>query len=105
MRVARRRGNGAAQGQIAPGHEVGDASLQRPAIEKNVPCAHSAAQTDVGAEPIHQPIVTAARVSATQPDDVAEPKLDDGRVSASRRWGSDFVLHNGRLAYQSGRRA
>jgi hypothetical protein len=50
-----------------------------------------AAQTYVGTEPIHQPIVTAARVSATQPDDVAEPKLDDGGVSGrhseSRRWG------------------
>lgn len=81
MRVARRRGNGAAQSQIAPGHEVGDASLQRPAIEQNVAFAHSAPQADVGAEPIHQPIVTAARVGAAQPDNVPESKLDDGGIS------------------------
>jgi hypothetical protein len=89
--VPRRRCHGPTQRQITPRDETRDAPLQRPAIEKNVPCAHSAAQTYIGTEPIHQPIVTAARVSATQPDDVAEPKLDDGGVSGrhseSRRWG------------------
>jgi hypothetical protein len=54
-----------------------------------VPFARSAAQTDVGAKPIHQPIVTAAGVDAAQPNDVAEPKLDDrglsGRHSTNRR--------------------
>jgi hypothetical protein len=46
-----------------------------------VASAALAAQTDVGAEAINQPVAPAARVRAAQSNDVAEPELDDGLIS------------------------
>ena len=50
------------------------------ALEQDVPAAGLAAQADVGAEAIDQPGVAAARVGATEPDDIAEEQREDGLV-------------------------
>ena len=59
-----------------------------------MPAAALAAQPDVGAEPIDQPLAAAAGMGAPEPDDVAQEQLEDGpgRTSAGayqrRGWPS-----------------
>ena len=54
------------------------------ALEQDVAAAALAAQADVGAEPVDQPGVAAARVGAPEPDDVAEEQREDGSVRHRR---------------------
>lgn len=79
--ISRRRDNRPAQCQIASRHECGQAPLERPTIEKDVPLAALAAQAYVRPEPVYEPIVAAARVRPTQSNDVPEPEFDDGPVN------------------------
>ena len=53
-------------------------------LDKDVPAARPAAQADVRAEPIDQPRVAAARVRATEANDVAEQEGHGGLVSHRR---------------------
>jgi hypothetical protein len=46
-----------------------------------VASASLAAQPDVGAEAIYEPVVVAAGVRTPQMHDIAEPELDDAPVS------------------------
>ena len=45
-----------------------------------MPAAGLAAQADVGAEPVDQPVAATARVRAAEANDVAEEQLEDGSV-------------------------
>ena len=49
-----------------------------PPLDQHVPVAAPAAQPDVGAEPVDEPLVAAAGMGAPQPQDVAEEQLDRG---------------------------
>ena len=52
--------------------------------QQDVPATALAAQPDVGAEPVDQPGVAAARVRAAQPHDVAEEQREHGSVGHRR---------------------
>jgi hypothetical protein len=43
-----------------------------------MPPARDAAQTDVGAKAVNQPLLAAAWMGTTQPHDIAKAKRDDG---------------------------
>ena len=64
--------------------EPGEPPLEVAALEEHVAAAGLAAQADVGAEAIDQPGVAAARVRASEPDDVAEEQREDGLVRHRR---------------------
>jgi hypothetical protein len=46
-----------------------------------MPSAALAAQTDIRAEAVYEPVVAAARVSAPKTHDVAESEFDDSPIS------------------------
>jgi hypothetical protein len=79
--VSRERGDRAAQGLVASSDERRHTPLERPALDQNVTGAALAAQSDVGPQPINEPLLGSARVRAPQPDDIAEPELDHAAVS------------------------
>ena len=75
-------------------------------LDQDVPAAGLAAQPDVGAEPIDEPRVAAARMRPPQADDVAEQQLRTGRsgtagrVSEHAGWpcaGHEVALRGGQL--------
>jgi hypothetical protein len=73
--IAGGRGYGPAHGQVASGDDCDQTALQGAAVEHYVAVAGLTAQADVGAEPIDEPVLTAARVGAAQSNDIAEKKL------------------------------
>ena len=81
-------GRGADRGaddRVAALHELGqpalDASAGRPARGGR----SAAAKPDVGAEPVDEPVVAAARMGAPEPQDVAEEQLERGSRRSSGR--------------------
>src|SRR5688572_563245 len=71
-------GNGADRGGhcgVAALLEAREPAFERPPLEQHVAVAGTAAEPDVGAEPVDEPDVSAARVTPTEPDDVAEKQL------------------------------
>jgi hypothetical protein len=64
--------DGRGHGGVTPLDEGDEASFQVRPLQENVPSAGLAAQPDVGAQPVDPPCVAAARMGATQADDVAE---------------------------------
>jgi hypothetical protein len=88
--VPRCRRKGPTEGRIAALDETRQTPLEGATLQEHVPAAATAAQADVGAEAIDEPLTPAARVSATEAHDVTEPELDDLRLSrrhvASLNW-------------------
>ena len=74
--VSRAVGLTAALIAVAAGHDSGQPPLKGPPLDQHVPVAPPAAQPDVGAEPVDEPLVAAAGMGAPQPQDVAD--LDRG---------------------------
>ena len=72
-------------------HEPDQPALEGPPLDEDVPAAVSAAQPDVGAEPVDEPVVAAARMGAPEPDDVAEVAASSGgpRPSSGRGYQND----------------
>ena len=66
--------------RVAARDEPGQPALEDAPFEQDVAAAGLAAQADVGAEAIDQPGVAAARVGASEPDDIAEEQREDGLV-------------------------
>jgi hypothetical protein len=72
------RTDGGAQHGVAATNELDDAALERRALEQHVTAARPAPEPDVGAEPVDQPGVAPAGVTAPEADKVAQVQLDDG---------------------------
>lgn len=73
-------GHGGRNGRVTPLDEASQSPLERGALDQDVPLACSAAQADVGAEPVDEPRVAATRMPPTQADDVTEQQVEDGTV-------------------------
>jgi hypothetical protein len=72
-RLRRRcRRDGGTHGCITPGDERREAEFENASIEKNVAGATLATESDVGAEPIHQPVRPTTRMGPPEPDDIAQ---------------------------------
>jgi hypothetical protein len=65
-----------AQGCVAATDETSQPALDGPPLYEDVAAAGSAAQADVGAETIDQPLAPAARVGSPEQQDVAEEELE-----------------------------
>ena len=61
---------------VATGHEAVEAGFELPALQEDVAPAALAAQPDVGAEAIHEPLGGAARMGAPKADHVAQVQLE-----------------------------
>jgi hypothetical protein len=75
---------GGGQGRVAPGDEAIQACLEGSPLEKDVPPAGPAAEANVGTEAIDEPDTAAARVGASELDDIAEQQGQDGSVRHRR---------------------
>jgi len=79
LRVAWLRRNGLAHRHAAPLYESGQASLHCSAVDQYMPFTFPAAETDIGTEPVDQPLPPPARVLSLQGHNVTEQELDDSR--------------------------
>jgi len=71
--------------RIAPPDELHEPRLDRSTRQQHVAVAALAAQPDVGAEAIDQPIVPATGVLSSKPNDIAEIQLEDRLCGHSGR--------------------
>jgi hypothetical protein len=72
--------DGLAHRQVASLYESGQTSLQCSTVKHDVSLAGPAAQADVRAETIYQPLPAPTGMGASQRYDVAEQELDDPRL-------------------------
>src|SRR5664279_1791055 len=89
--IACRRRHGLANCQVAAHSEVDQPSLQGPPLEQDVPAARAAAQANIRAQPVDEPLLAAAWMDATQPHDIAEAKRDDRRLISRHYWSPHRV--------------
>jgi hypothetical protein len=69
-------------GRPAAEDELLHALLDRGAVKEDAAAAGKTAKADIGAEPRHLPVVTAARMGLAEPHDIAQVQLED-RFQAS----------------------
>ena len=62
--------------RVASRDEAGEARFQQPPIEKDVAAAALAAEADVRAEAVDQPLGAAAWMGSAKPDDIAQEQLE-----------------------------
>jgi len=79
-----RRAEGRADRRVATQHEVGDAPLEGSPLDQDMSAAGLATQADVGAEPVDEPLRSAARMAAPEANDIPQEQLEDGTVGHRR---------------------
>jgi hypothetical protein len=65
--------------------EARQAPLERPPLDQDMALAGATSKADVGAEPIHEPEISAAWMAPPEPDDIAEEQLEHGSVGHAAR--------------------
>src|SRR5436309_10055358 len=85
--------DGSGHCRVATLDERDESPLEGSSIEEHVPPTRRAAHPDVGPQAIHAPLVAAARMPPSQPNDVAEKQLQYGAVAhrrarVSEAWGA-----------------
>jgi hypothetical protein len=72
--------NGLAHGHAASLYESGQTSLQCSTVQQDMSFTLPAAQTDIGTEPVDQPLLPSAGVRSPEGHNIAEQELDDPRL-------------------------